>query len=116
MLAVDEDALFCDLAQTYHVIGFDTEPPEILATLAAGLGEESRIKQKMNRINYPPLPLLATHAVDELKILRYALTASIKAEKPYFFSEHMRIEEKAQGFSTPEEFLQNWNKNNERGE
>ena len=39
-----------------------------------------------------------------------------EADKPYLFLEHMREKDNEPvGFSTPQEFVDNWNKNNERG-
>lgn len=47
MLAEDRDALVCDLAETYHVLDMAALPVPLLATLAAGLRENSRIRMKM---------------------------------------------------------------------
>ena len=47
MLAEDRDALVCDLAETYHVLDMAALPVPLLATLAAGLREDSRIRMKM---------------------------------------------------------------------
>ena len=38
MLALDEDAFICDMAQTYHVYDIRSLPLPYLATLASGLG------------------------------------------------------------------------------
>lgn len=45
MLALDEEALICDLAQCYGILDHEALPPWKLAVLAKGLGPESRIKQ-----------------------------------------------------------------------
>ena len=55
MIAAGEEELFCDLAEVYHVIGLDSYPVEVIATLAAGLGEESRIMQKIIGITNTPI-------------------------------------------------------------
>lgn len=47
MLATDRDALICDLAETYHIMDMTALPVPLLATLAAGLRGDSRIKMKM---------------------------------------------------------------------
>lgn len=47
MLAADRDALVCDLAETYHVLDMTALPVPLLATLAAGLRGDSRIRMKL---------------------------------------------------------------------
>lgn len=116
MIAAGEEELFCDLAEVYHVIGLDSYPVEVIATLAAGLGEESRIMQKIIGITYPPISLVVAHIADELKLFRCGFLDEKEADKPYLFLEHMRERDNEPvGFSTPQEFVDNWNKNNERG-
>ena len=116
MIAAGEEELFCDLAETYHVIGFDSYPVGVIATLAAGLGEGSRIMQKLMGVTYPPLALVAAHIADDLKLFRYSFLDTKKAPEPYLFLEHIQKQvQETTGFSTPQEFIDNWNKNNERG-
>lgn len=38
----------CDMAETYHIFSFNEIPLTVLATLASGLRENSRIKQKIS--------------------------------------------------------------------
>ena len=45
MIALDEDALTCDLAETYGIYEFRLLPPAKIAVLACGLSEDSRIKR-----------------------------------------------------------------------
>lgn len=45
MIGLNEDALICDLAETYHVFNYRDMPPRLVATLASGLGDDSRIKR-----------------------------------------------------------------------
>lgn len=47
MILEDEDALVCDLAETYHIYNYRAMPPLFIATLAAGLRYDSRIIRKM---------------------------------------------------------------------
>lgn len=46
MLALDRDALVCDMAETYQIFDIDSVPLKLLATLASGLGMDSRIRLK----------------------------------------------------------------------
>lgn len=41
---LDEDALICDLAETYHIYNYRELPLDYVATLCFGLRENSRIK------------------------------------------------------------------------
>lgn len=45
MIGLNEDALICDLAETYHIFNYRDMPPRLVATLASGLGDDSRIKR-----------------------------------------------------------------------
>ena len=69
MLSVDEHALICDFAETYHIYDLESLPVQTVAILACGLGEESRIMRKMSGTNVSPTLLLLAHAVDRLSIL-----------------------------------------------
>jgi len=56
MIALDEDALICDFAETYHIYDYRGLPAANAATLAAGLRGNSRIRMKMQGIvNDPPV-------------------------------------------------------------
>lgn len=48
MIAVDEDALTCDLMETYHLANWQDMPANFVATLAIGLSDDSRIKKKIS--------------------------------------------------------------------
>lgn len=48
MISTDETALICDLAETYGIFNYRGLPVKILAALSAGLGENSRVRMKMN--------------------------------------------------------------------
>jgi len=43
MIATDEDALVCDLAETYHVLDYRMLPLKTAAALASGLRSDARI-------------------------------------------------------------------------
>ena len=49
MLEVDEDAVVCDLAETYGVLDCEALPITLVATLADGLPDSSRIMRKLLR-------------------------------------------------------------------
>lgn len=70
-MATDEDALYCDLAETYHVFNWDDFPPEILARLAAGLRENTRIRLKMEGITMPIDTLILAAGADAMRLLTW---------------------------------------------
>lgn len=48
MVVFDEDALICDMAETYGIFDMYSMPAQLVATLAVGLRDDSRIKIKMS--------------------------------------------------------------------
>ena len=48
MLSIDEDAVICDLAETYGIFNYRQFPVSLVSTLACGLREDSRIKRKIS--------------------------------------------------------------------
>ena len=47
MIAVDENALICDFAETYNIYDYRSLPVKLAATYSAGLRENSRIKMRL---------------------------------------------------------------------
>ena len=48
MIKFDEDALICDLAETYRIYDYRQLPPMRVAVFACGLKDESRIKMALS--------------------------------------------------------------------
>lgn len=69
MIALDEDSLICDFAETYHVMDFRSLPAQQAAVLACGLRADSRIMQRISGLNTAPSMLLLGTIADALKIL-----------------------------------------------
>lgn len=69
MIALDEDSLICDFAETYHILDFRALSAHQAAVLACGLRAESRIMQSMAGLNIPVNTLLLSTIADALKIL-----------------------------------------------
>lgn len=74
MVTTDEDALICDLAETYHIYDHRALPPHRAAALACGLREDSRIKQQLTGRYYPPAGELLLLLYDRVNWLRWAKT------------------------------------------
>jgi len=69
MLKVDENALICDLAETYHIYDYRQLPPSKVAIFAIGLKDDSRIKMKLSGSKVSLETLLLAGIVDRLNIL-----------------------------------------------
>lgn len=64
MIALDEDALICDFAETYHIYDLFSLPVEYAAILACGLRDDSRIKMKAVGLEIDLKSLLLAHIAD----------------------------------------------------
>lgn len=81
MIALDEDALICDFAETYRVLDYEQLPVVRAATLAAGLRDDSRIKLKINGLKVSVETLLLARIADSSAINVYAKTKDAKTGK-----------------------------------
>jgi len=69
MIHTDENALICDLAETYHIFNYRELPPCLVATLSVGLSDDSRIKKKLRNVQSLPEYIVNAFMVDALNIL-----------------------------------------------
>ena len=74
MLKIDENALICDLAETYHIYNYRQLPPSMVAIFAIGLRDDSRIKMKLSGAKVPPDILLLAGIIDRLNLLLWTKT------------------------------------------
>ena len=74
MVGLDEGALTCDFAETYHVYDWRALPARTAATLAMGLGPDSRIMQKISGARVPFDTLLLAAIADTVRILAWMQT------------------------------------------
>lgn len=112
MIRLDEAALICDFAETYHVFDYRALPARYAATLAAGLRPNSRIMQKISGATVAPEILLLSAIADACRVLVWQNTKdgqkgrnapeSLLAE----LTGHRKENKYAtgEGFSTVEEF------------
>ncbi|HES9898012.1 TPA: hypothetical protein VPV17_001708 [Streptococcus pneumoniae] len=68
MIALDEDALICDLAETYQIYDYKQLPLNQVAVFAYGLRDDSRIKQMMSDQIVPLETTLLASIVDRLSL------------------------------------------------
>lgn len=68
MISIDEDALVCDLAETYQIYDYKQLPLNEVAVFAYGLRDDSRIKQIMSDQIVPLETTLLASIVDRLSL------------------------------------------------
>ena len=112
MLATDEEAVICDLAETYHIYDYRSFPVKYIATLCAGLRSDSRIFSKINGIKrHISQEFLLAVLVDNLKIVRNLLMKDPPKHEEYY-SDMMLTEKKKEQkykvFDSPEAFEAEW--------
>lgn len=66
MINIDENALICDLAETYHIYDYRQLPPSRVAVFSIGLRNNSRIKMKLNEQSVEIDTLLLAGISDKL--------------------------------------------------
>lgn len=101
----DEDALICDLAETYHVLDYKALPPVLVATLIFGLRGDSRLKTKLNGLKCETETYLLASIVDRLTIISHQLAHDKK--KPKLLTEELLADKKENeimAFSSAEEY------------
>ncbi|MBQ1290012.1 MAG: hypothetical protein IIY28_01550 [Lachnospiraceae bacterium] len=108
-MAEDEDALFCDLAETYHVFDWNDLPPEVLARLASGLRENSRIRMKMEGMTMPLETLILAAGADAVRLLTWFNSEDGRnnTNRPESIAAALmgeRREGEAVAFASPDEF------------
>lgn len=106
MIKLDEDALICDLAETYHIYDYRSLPLKTVATLSAGLRDDSRIKLEAAEASVGLDTVILAAIADNLTMLRAGMDKKNRG-KPFLFTEALQGEKKKQkvrGFKTAEQF------------
>ena len=83
MIALDEEALICDFAETYHIYEMETLSVEYAAILAAGLRDDSRIKLKASGLKVDTQTLLLARIADSTTLNVYAKTKDAQHGRNY---------------------------------
>lgn len=69
MIQTDEDALICDLAETYGIFDYRQFPADQVVVFAFGLRDDSRIKLAMTNSKVPFETFLLAGVLDRLSAL-----------------------------------------------
>lgn len=118
MIALDEDALICDMAETYHIYDMKTFDAQYIATLAVGLRNDSRIKLKAAGLSIDMSTLLLARIADNTAINWYLKTKDAQTGKnpPKSMIQALCPEmdegSHARQFDTGEDFLEEWRRIN----
>lgn len=115
MIATDEDALICDLMETYHIWEYRSLPLSKVATFSVGLRNDSRIKMKMNNLIHPLDTILLAAIADRLSILTWLNTkdGANGTNRPKSILAQLlneKDESDVETFDSPEEFDNAWKK------
>lgn len=74
MIKTDENALICDLAETYHIFNYRQVSPRQIAIYAIGLKDDSRIKMKFTGQKIDNQTLMLANIIDRLNLLLWTKT------------------------------------------
>lgn len=105
MIKLDEDALICDLAETYNILDYKKLALNKLAILACGLRDDSRIKLKMSDNILSPNQLLLAGIQDRLSLIVYSKTKDAEKGINYPKLVFDNLENKIDGFTSGEDFM-----------
>lgn len=81
MIYIDEEALICDLAETYQIYDYKQLPLSKVAVFSCGLREDSRIKMKMSNQTVSFETLLLAGISDKLSVLLWTKTKDAEKGK-----------------------------------
>ena len=100
MLKINEEAVICDLAETYNIYDYKSLDLNYIAILALGLRDNSRIKLQMADMSVTLDQMLLGALVDRLTLLLCG-----NRDKVTLVTEAFSKKETIRGFDTGEEFL-----------
>lgn len=81
MIKRDEEALICDLAETYHLCDYKQLPLTTVAVLACGLREDSRIKMKLSGQRLSTQNILLASIADAVNLIWWSKTKDAQKGK-----------------------------------
>lgn len=81
MIKIDEEALICDLAETYQIYEYKQLPVHMVAVFSCGLKEDSRIKLKMSNQLVSFETMLLAGIYDRLSLLLWSKTKDAEKGK-----------------------------------
>lgn len=112
MVKTNENALICDLAETYQIYDYKQLPVTLVAILACGLKNDSRVKLQMSQSKYTVEQSLLVGILDRLTLLVYAKTKDAQKGKNYpkLLGASLTSEKEVIGFTSGKDFEEARNK------
>lgn len=110
MVKKDEEALICDLAETYNILDYKSVPLSLISVLAKGLSYNSRIKTAISEEKVPIDFILQASIIDRLSLLVWANSKdAVKGKnRPKSIVESLKVsngkKDNHLNFTTGEEF------------
>ena len=107
MISECEDLLICDLAETYGIYDYKSMKPSLIATLAVGLPESSRVVRKFSKMPLTIDQLLLAMIEDSLNGLIWGLSGKKRAKKPKSILKMLtekKEKDELMSFKSPEEY------------
>ena len=114
MMARYPDELTCDMAETYGIFDIKRVPVQLLATLAVGLRENSRVKRALTKTKVDDERVLLAYIADCVAWLRWSYTEDGQKgvnHPPSMLDMYLEKEPKEADyelFSSHEEFKKRW--------
>lgn len=115
MMANYSDELTCDMAETYGIFDIKRVPVKLLATLAVGLREDSRVKRAKTGTTYDDNTVLTAFIADLLQMLLWSRTKDAQdgLNQPdsildYYLGRKKERNDKTIVFDSPEDFQRAW--------
>ena len=116
MIEDDENSLICDFLETYHILDYRSLPVKLVATLAAGLRDNSRISMNTTEAKASTTNTILAIIADRLGAIISILSRQ-KVPLPSIFDALYKLEPKKTNnvvsFSSGEDFDAMWKKINE---
>lgn len=106
MIKTNENALICDLAETYQIYDYKQLPVTLVAVLACGLKASSRIKLQLSQSKYTIEQNLLIGILDRLTLLVYAKTKDAQKGRNYpkLLGTSLLEEKEVVGFTSGKDF------------
>lgn len=109
MIRKDEDALICDLAETYQIYDYRQLPANLVAVFSVGLRESSRIRMSLSEEKLTIEQTMLAGILDRLSILLWSKTKDgqkgINQPKSIIESVNEKPKEKITSFNSGEDFM-----------
>lgn len=109
-MKIDEEALLCDLAETYHIYDYEQLSLDKVAVFSIGLRDNSRIKMKMSGQNVSFETTLLAGITDKLSVIIWSKTKDAQngANRPKLILNELnktnQSDDKEMVFNSGEEF------------